>query len=137
MKKIWLLLAIALVIFVAVYRQRIFLRDPIATVTRDGVKQGNVKVMINYSNDLLMDDGSTDTRRIYLVQHWNQVAQYSMGPLRCFSGLACMTDGTQATGEKVAPGPRGKREAFAGVTMTNKRIEFVDESGALVGVELR
>ena len=136
MKKILLLLTIALVVFVAVYRQRIFLRDPIATVTRDGLKQGNVKVMINYSNDVLMDDGSTDSRRIYLVQHWNQVAQYSMGPLKCFSGLACFTDGEHASGEKVTPLARAK-PSQAGVTMTNRRVQFVDETGALVAVGLR
>ena len=43
----------------------------------------------------------------------------------------------QATGSKVEPGSRGRREPFEGVTMTNKRVEFVDEHGALVQVLLR
>jgi len=135
-RKILLLLVVALVVFVVVYRQRIFLWDPIATVTRDGVKQGDVRVMINYSNDVLVDDKSTAKRRLYLVQNLNKVAEYSTGPLRCIEYLACMTDGNQATGEKVTPGPRGRREPFEGVTMTGKEVEFVDESGALVLVTL-
>ena len=137
MKKLLLLLAVALVVFVVVYRQRIYVWDPLATVSRDGVKQGGVRVMINYSNDILMDDGSTTIRRIYIVQQWNKAAQFFTGPLRCIEYLACMTDADQATGDKVEPGSRGRREPFEGVTMTNKRIEFVDEHGNLVEVLLR
>ena len=137
MRKLLLLLVIALAIFVAVDRQRIYVWDPIATVTRDGVKQGDVRVMINYSNDVLIDDGSTDVREIYLVQNWNKTAEDSTGPLQCIRFLACMTNADQATGLKLVPGSRGKRDAFEGVTMTNKRVEFVDEHGALVAVLLR
>ena len=106
-------------------------------VTRDGVKQSGVRVMINYSNDVLVDDKSTDQRRLYLVQHWNQVAQYSTGPLKCIEFLACMTDAEHATGEKLTPGARGTRTPFVGVTMTNKQVQFLDESGALVSIALR
>ncbi len=137
MKKLLLLLGVALVVFVAVYRQRIYVWDPLATVSRDEVKQGSIRVMINYSNDILMDDGSTNIRRIYLVQQWNKVAQFSTGPLHCIEYLACMTDADQAPGDKVEPGSRGRREPFEGVTMTNKRVEFVDEHGNLVEVLLR
>ena len=136
MKKLLLLLVVALVVFVVVYRQRIYVWDPLATVSRDGVKRGSIRVMINYSNDILMDDGSTNIRRIYLVQQWNKVAQFSTGPLRCIEYLACMTDAVHATGEKLEPGSRGRREPFEGVTMTNKRVEFVDEHGTLVEVLL-
>jgi hypothetical protein len=136
-KKLLLLIVLGLAVFVVVYRQRVFMWDPIATVTRDGVKQGSVRVMINYSNDVLIDDRSTEKRRMYLVQNWNKVAQYSEGPLKCVQYLACMTDADQATGEKVTSGSRGRREPFEGVTMTNKRVEFVDENGELVVVALR
>jgi hypothetical protein len=136
-KKLLLLLAIGLLVFAAIDRQRIYVWDPIATVTRDGVKQGSVRVMINYSNDVLMDDNSTEKRRLYLVQHWNKTAEFSTGALKCVEYLACMADGDQASGEKIVPGSWGRREAFEGVTMTNKRVEFVDETGALVVVALR
>ncbi len=137
MKKILVLLGLALVVFVAIYRQRIYVWDPLATVSRDGVKQGGVRVMINYSNDVYLDDTSTDKRRLYIVQNWDKAAIYPIGTLRCIQFLACMTEADQAAGTSVSPGPRGKRAPFEGVTMTNKQVEFVDERGALVDVELR
>jgi hypothetical protein len=137
LKKLLLLITLALLVFVVVYRQRLFLRDPLATVKRDGIKQGDVQVMINYSNDILMDDASGPKRRLYVVQNWNKAAEFSTGPLKCVTYAACMTDADQATGERVLPGARGRRDAFEGVTMTNKRVEFVDEDGALVEVDLR
>ena len=137
MKKLIGLLFLALVVFLVIYRQRVFLRDPIATVTRDGHKQGDVRVMINYNNDILMDDNSAPTRRIYLVEGWNKVPQFLATTLRCFNGTACMTDADQASGAPVPQGSRGRRTPFEGVTMTNRKVEFVDEDGALVEVTLR
>ena len=137
MKKLLLLLTIGLVVFVVVYRQRIYVWDPLAMVSRDGVKQGGVRVMINYSNDILVDDGSSAKHTVYLVQNWNKVAEYPTGPVHCIEYLACMTEADQAAGDKLTPGSRGRREPFEGVTMTNRRVEFVDEGGNLVAVVLR
>lgn len=137
MKKLLGFVVLALMIFVIVFRQRVFLRDPLATVTRDGHKQGDVRVMINYSNDILMNDNSAATHRIYLVEGWNKVPQFLASTLRCINGVACMTDADQASGAPVPQGSRGRRPPFEGVTMTNKKVEFVDEDGALVEVTLR
>ena len=137
MKRLFALALICVVVFVVVDRQRIFLRDPLATVTRDGVKVGGVAVMINYSNDVLLLDGSEPQSRSYLVQHWNEVAGVPTAPLRCVMGVACLTDADQATAAPLAIGSRGRRAAFEGVTMTDRRVEFVDEEGALVTVLLR
>ena len=137
MKKLFALVLICVVVFVVVYRQRIFMRDPIATVTRDGVKIGNVQVMINYSNDVLLQDGSMPERRLYLVQNWNKVAEVPTAPVKCLQGLGCLTDADQASATRLDIGSRGRRAPFEGVTMTNKRVEFVDEDGALVTVVLR
>ncbi len=130
MKKIVGLLVLALVVFVAVYRQRIFLWDPLASVDRDGVKQGGVRVMINYSNDVLVEDKSGKARRLYLVQHWNETPEFSTGTLKCMEWLACMTDADHAPGEML-PGGGG------GVTMTDRTVEFRDENGARMRVTLR
>jgi len=137
LKRLLALALICLVVFVVVYRQRIFVRDPLATVTRDGVKMGNVQVMINYSNDVLLQDGSTTERRLYLVQNWNKAAEVPTVPLKCIYGVACMTDADQASAMRLEVGSRGRRTPFEGVTMTNRRVEFVDEDGALVAVALR
>jgi len=137
LRKLLILLTIGLVVFVVVYRQRLFLRDPLAAVTRDGVKVSDVAVMINYTNDVLLQDASAGKKRLYLVQNWNKVAEAPAAPLRCIQGLACMTDADQATADAIAVGTRGRRPPFEGVTMTNRRVEFVDEDGALVEVTLR
>ena len=137
MKKLLALLVLGMVVFVAINRQKLFLRDPLAKVARDGVSVSGVAVMINYSNDILLQDTSAGKRRLYLVQNWNKVAATPTVPLKCLQWMACMTDANQATAESIAPGSRGRRSPFEGVTMTNKRVEFVDEDGALVEVTLR
>ena len=137
MKKLLLLLTLILVIFIVLHRQRLFLRDPIASVTRDGQKVANVVVMINYTNDILLQDASTPTKRLYLVQNWNHLAAAPTAPIKCLQGFACLTDADQATAAPIPVGSRGRREPFQGVTMTNRHIEFVDEDGALVAVTLR
>ena len=137
MKKILLLIVLGLVVFIVIHRQRIFLWDPIASVTRTGIKQGSVRVMINYSNDVLIDDASTNKRRIYLVQNWNRLPEYPTGQLKCIEYLACMTDADKASGVSILPGSRGRRDSVEGVAMTNKQVEFIDENGMLVQVTLR
>ena len=137
MKKLLLLIFLGLIVFVVIYRQRLFLRDPLASVTRDGAKVGDTRVMINYSNDVLLDDASAGKHRIYIVQNWDKVAKSMTATLKCIQGMACMTEADQAAGTPVVVGSRGRRSAFEGVTMTNKRVEFVDEDGALVEVVLR
>lgn len=138
MKKLLAIVVILLVAFLVVNRQRIYLRDPLAKVSRDGVAVGDVTTMINYSNDvLLLDASDPQHRRIYLVQGWNKLASVPTVPMRCEATLACMADADQATATPITPGSRGRREPFQGVTMTNRRVEFVDEDGALVVVRLR
>ncbi len=137
MKKVLALLTLGLIVFVVIYRQRIFLRDPLATVTRDGVKVRGVAVMINYSNDVLLQDASAGKHRLYLVQNWNKQAEVPTAALTCVQGLACMTDADQASATTIVAGSRGRRPAWEGVTMTNRRVEFVDEDGDLVQVILR
>jgi hypothetical protein len=56
-KKLFVLLALGFAVFVWVYRERLFLRDPLGVVERDGVKEDGARVFINYSNDVLMWDG--------------------------------------------------------------------------------
>lgn len=137
MKKISALLTLLLVLFIVVNRQRVFLRDPLATVTRDDTKQSNVEVLINYSNDVLLEDASEGRQKVYLVQNWNRLAAVPSAPLVCLRNLACMTNADQPSATAIVPGGRGSRPPFEGVTMTNREVEFVDEDGSLVKVMLR
>ncbi len=136
MKKLVLLLLLAFAVFVAIYRQRLFLWDPIATVTRDGTKDPNARIRINFTNDVLLEDSTAAQTRMYLIQNWSK-AVIAPARLTCLGRAVCMTDADQATGDPIAAGSRGRRDPFAGVTMTSKRVEFVDEDGALIQVLLR
>ena len=136
MRKLLLLILIGLIVFVVVYRQRVFVWDPIAKATRDGAPVTGVKALINYSNDLLLEDSSNGHTRVYLTQNWNHTLA-APAQLRCLGTYACMTDADQATATPIEAGGRGRREPFQGVTMTNRRVEFVDEDGALVEVVMR
>ena len=138
MKKIVGLILLLLVVFLVVNRRRVYLRDPLAQVSRDGVAVNGVKVLINYPNDVLLDDFSgANHRRLYLIQHWNNALQTPTAPLKCINGLACLTDADQATAAVISPGSRGRRTPVAPVIMTDKRVDFTDEDGALVTVRLR
>lgn len=137
MKRLLVLLTLGLVVFIAVNRQRVFLRDPIAKVMRDGVVQGETKVMINSTNDVLVGELSESHGRIYLVQHWNKLPAIPTAPLRCINGVACMTDADHASATAIVAGSRGSRESVEGTTMTDRQVRFVDEMGALVEVDLR
>ena len=137
MRKLLLMIVLVLVVFVALHRQRLYVWDPIANVTRDGAKVSGVRVLINYSNDVLLQDGSAGRKRLYLVQHWNKIASVPTAQLTCVQLLGCMTDADQATAAPIPVGTRGRRSPFQGVTITDRRVEFVDEDGALVEVTLR
>ena len=138
MKKVFGLILLLIVVFVVVNRRRVYLRDPLASVSRDGAAVSGVKVLINYPNDVLLDDSSVPGhRRLYLLQHWNHALETPTAELRCLNGLACLTDADQATAALVTPGSRGRRSPVAGPTMTDQQVSFVDEDGALVTVRLR
>jgi hypothetical protein len=94
MKKILLLLAVAAVVVVFLNRERLYLRDPIASVTRDGAKEAGVQVFINYSNDVLLEK---DRAPMYLtlVQHGQRVGT-PVG-LKCLHYLVCRTDAAVST----------------------------------------
>ena len=123
MRGLLLVLTLVLVLFIAVERERLFLRDPLATVTRDGVKDGEAKALINFSNDVLLEDGAGGRMRVYLAQNWND-AVIVPAVLKCLGTMVCLTDADHASGAPVVAGSRGQREPFVGVTMTNRRVEF-------------
>jgi hypothetical protein len=141
MRKVLVVLIVALGVFLYLNRMRVFLRDPLAKVTRDGAPVEGAQAFINYPNDVLLNVPAkgavpANLRRIYLIQHWNLTPE-TPATLQCLNALACMTDADQATAKPVVAGARGRRSPFEGVTMTDRRVEFVDEDGGLVQVVLR
>jgi hypothetical protein len=115
--------ALLLVVFVAVFHQRIFLRDPLAKVERNGIAQDGARVYINYSNDVLVEDAGAGKR--YLVEGWNGVPGEP-------KHLACLTDADEATVFPLRSKPNQVR-----AVMSPKEVTFADETGAVMKVELR
>jgi hypothetical protein len=115
-----------------VFRQRLFLRDPIAKVERNGQPQPEYRVYLNYFNDILVEDLAQDRR--YLVQARDGVPMVPgiPGHLGCVRGLACLTDENYAATEPLG----GKRYAPA-VEMTSAYVTFADADGASIRVSLR
>ena len=126
MKKLVLLAVVIFVVFVVVERQRLFLRDPLAKVTRDDVIEDNTRVYINYSNDVLVEHTVAPVT-LTIVQHGQHIGTPRM--LRCLHWVACMTDGERAGLVETMAGPVGE--------MTGKLVEFKDDKGRDVKVKLR
>jgi hypothetical protein len=129
LKRILIVGTLLLVVFVAVFRQRIFVRDPLGKVERNGVAKDGTRLYINYSNDVLVEDSAR--HQFILVQGWSVrpgVPQH----LFCLTGMVCWTDADRAAVFPVE-GVGGRTPAV----MNAKEVSFVDESGARIKVGLR
>jgi hypothetical protein len=129
LRKILIVGALLLVVFVAVFRQRIFVRDLLGKVERSGVAQDGARLYINYSNDVLVEDSAR--HQFVLVQGWNALPGVPQH-LFCLTGLMCWTDADRAAVFPVE-GAGGRTQAV----MSAKEVTFVDEAGAGVKVTLR
>jgi hypothetical protein len=129
LKRLLIVGALLLAIFVGVFRQRIFVRDPLGKVERNGAAQDGTRVYINYSNDVLVEDSVQ--HQFVLVQGWSGLPGVPQH-LFCLTGLVCWTDADKAAVFPVE-GVGGKTRAM----MSAKEVAFVDEAGEAVRVELR
>ena len=73
MKTILLLVFVVLLALIFVNRQRVYVRDPLATVYRNEVQQSGVQVFINYSDDVLLEQDAEPGSYRILVQGWNKM----------------------------------------------------------------
>jgi hypothetical protein len=129
LKKILIVGILLLVVFVGVFRQRIFVRDPLGKVERNGAAQDGTRLYINYSNDVLVEDSAR--QQFVMVQGWNALPGVPRH-MFCLTGLVCWTDADRAA-VFLVEGVGGKTPAV----MSAKEVRFVDESGARVRVGLR
>jgi hypothetical protein len=129
LKRILIAGILLLGVFVAVFRQRIYVRDPLGKVDRSGVAQDGARIYINYSKDVLVEDAAR--HQFVLVQAWSGLPGVPQH-LFCLTGLMCWTDADRAAVFPV-DGVGGKTPAV----MSAKEVTFVDESGAKVRVGLR
>lgn len=94
MKKLILVIALILIVFAVYNRQRLYVRDPLASVTRDGVKEVGAQVYINYSNEVLLTNNNPPAYAT-LIQQAQPIGTPSK--LYCVQWLICMTDAYPAT----------------------------------------
>jgi hypothetical protein len=129
-KRILFVVFLVVMTFIWVNRQRVYVRDPLATVYKNDVKQSGVQVFINNSNDVLMEQDAT---RI-LVQGWNKIPA-TPGVLTCIRWMACMADADHPAILPIEWSGKGKYDPR--VAMTSREVSFVDGDGATVRVVLR
>jgi hypothetical protein len=93
-KKLIALLVIGLVVFVVVERKRVFVRDPLASVTRSGEKVSGEQVYINFYNDVLLENDNPPML-VMLIEKGQPVGVPTK--LRCIHWIACLTDADTAS----------------------------------------
>ena len=126
MKKLLLLIIVALVVFVVVERQKLYLRDPLATVTVDDVVQSDNRVYINYSDEVMVEHTvSPVTLTIVQKNQHIGIPTYQ----RCLRFVGCLTDANPASLVQTMKGPVGE--------MSNRLVEYRDDDGHDVKVKLR
>ena len=116
MKKLIALLVIVLVVFVVVERKRVFVRDPLASVTRAGEKVSGEQVYINFYNDVLLENDNPPML-VMLVEKGQPVGIPTK--LRCIHWLACLTDADAASALPL----NAKIQS-----MSSKAVRFQDEN---------
>jgi hypothetical protein len=128
LKRILIVLTVLLIVVAVMYRQRLFLRDPLGKVERNGIEVDGATVFINYYNDVLVQ--SAEAGRSYLVQRGSVPG--TPVKLNCLQGMVCWTEADIAT---VVPlGGVGYRSNMA---MTSSEVTFQDGNGDGVRVVLR
>jgi hypothetical protein len=126
-KKFIALLVVVAVVFVVWNRQRLYVHDPLGSVTHDGVKEKGAQVYINYANDVLLENYNAPMY-VMLVQHGERMG--TPATLHCVAYVACLLDADVAT--LLDGDERAKVES-----MSAKVVEFRDVNGREVVVTLR
>ncbi len=119
MRKIILLLVVVGVVFVVWNRERLYVRDPLGSVMRDGVTEKGAQVLINYSNDVLLQNYNAPMYAT-VVQHGNRVG--TPAEMHCVAYVMCLMEADQ-------PAFVVTEEGAKVGTMTGKVVEYRDGKG--------
>jgi hypothetical protein len=134
MKIAFVVVLVLIFAFFFVNRERLYLRDPIARVYRNGVRQSDVQVFMNASNEVLLEQDRGDAITRTLVQRWDRIPG-TPGRLSCVRWMVCMTSADQAPIVPMQWTGQGNYEP--NVLMSNREVSFVGGDGAQMLVELR
>lgn len=119
MRKFILLLVVLAVVFVVWNRHRLYVRDPLGSVVRDGVKEQGAQVLINYSDDVLLQNYNAPMY-VTLVLHGDRIG--TPGTLHCVAYVMCLLDAD-------VPSFLVTDEGAKETTMTGKMVEYRDANG--------
>jgi hypothetical protein len=126
-RKFILLLVVVAVVFVVWSRRRLSVRDPLGSVVRDGVTEKGAQVLINYPEDVLIENYNAPMY-VTLVQHGQRVG--TPETLHCIAYVVCLLDADVATLIAVDEGARV-------TSMSAKVVEYRDANGRDTVVTLR
>ena len=126
MRKFILLLVVLAVVFVVWNRQRLYVRDPLGSVLRDGVKEQGAQVLINYSDDVLLQNYNAPMY-VTLIQHGDRVGTPVI--LHCVAYVMCLLDADVPSFIATDEGAK--------VMMSGKTVEYRDAKGRDTVVTLR
>ena len=126
MKRAFLLVVLLAFSYLLYNRQRVFVRDPLGSVVREGAKVKGSQVFINYSNDVLLQNDGPPLL-ITLLQQGKTVG--TPADLKCLHWIACLTDAESASLAEVETGARI-------TSMSSKTVEYRDGAGRTVVVSL-
>jgi hypothetical protein len=127
MRKLVVLIVVVFAVFAYYNRDRLFVRDPLGFVMRDGTKEKGAQVFINYNNDVLLEN---DNAPMYfdLFMHGKPVS--APDSLKCIHYLVCLANGYPAPQAIVL-------QDYKLETMTKEHVEFRDGEGREVVIALR
>ena len=126
MRKFIVLLVLVAAVFVVWNRHRLYVRDPLGSVLRDGVKEQGAQVLINYSDDVLLQNYNAPMY-VTLIQHGDRVG--TPGILHCVAYVMCLLDADVPSFIAADEGVK--------VTMNGKIVEYRDAKGRDTVVTLR
>jgi hypothetical protein len=118
-RKFIVLLVVIAVVFVVWNRQRLYVRDPLGSVARDGVKEQGAQVLINYSNDVLLQNYNAPMY-VKLIQHGDRVG--TPVEMHCLAYMACLM-------EADVPAFLVTDDGAKVTAMTGKMVEYRDANG--------
>jgi hypothetical protein len=137
-KRILLLVLVVAIALIAVDRRRIYVRDPMATVTRNDVQQNGAQVFVSFLGDVLLWREVEPRESRILVQSWNKMPG-TPERLTCLHWIACLTDADHAS---IIPLDRNSYGTKNGtydprVSMSSREVTYLDADGATMRAELR
>ncbi|MDE1154544.1 MAG: hypothetical protein PW735_02320 [Acidobacteriaceae bacterium] len=120
------ILLLASLVFVWVEREQLYVRDPLASVTENGVERTGVQVYLNYNNEVLLEQDHPSFQ-LRLMQRGNHVGVPAR--IKCIHWVACLLDAPLAT--------LVEREPLTVDAMDARHIAFHDANGMQGLVTLR